>query len=62
MKFKQMAEVGAVEGVDSMRKDENGFPYKRWNLIDAERVKDVLRKWHVKPMRQNIIDAWKALP
>ena len=61
-KFKYLAEGGAVEGVDSGRKDENGFSYKRWNLVDAGKAKDVLRKWHVKPIRPNVIDSWKALP
>jgi hypothetical protein len=60
--FKKMAEAGAVEGVDSGRKDEKGYPYKRWILTDAEKVKDVLRKWHVKPMRPNVIESWRALP
>lgn len=59
-KFKQMADAGAVDGADSGRKDEKGFPYKRWVLTDTEAAKRVLQKWYVKPMRPNVIEAWRA--
>lgn len=60
-RFKKLSEGGAVVGSDSGHKDESGYPYKRWSLSSAERAKDVLKEWHVKPMKADVIEWWQQV-
>lgn len=60
--FRWLQEEGAVTGQDSGKKDERGWPYKRWRLSDPEKAKTALKRRFIRPMRASAMGRWQARP
>ena len=58
-RFGAYADHGAVSG-DVGGKDERGFPYKRWRLVNPENARKILAERHIKPWKADTIAKMKA--
>lgn len=58
--FTALRNAGAVEGEDGGR-DERGFTYKRWKVINAASAQRVVNEQHIKPMTREVMERWREL-
>lgn len=42
---------GEVKG-----KDESGYPYKLWKIINPDKIKPILKKKHISPLQQDTLE------
>lgn len=50
----------AVEG-EVAGKDESGYPYKRWKLIEPELAREILKRRRIRPLKSGAIEVIQKL-
>lgn len=59
-RFTAYKKAGATSGEESGKKDEAGYPYKRWRLVDSGKAKTVLDDQRIRPMRASAMTKWQV--
>lgn len=48
-------QAGAIDG-EVKGKDESGYPYKLWKIINPDKIKPILKKKHISPLHQDTLE------